>query len=127
MCSNKCPLCRGFIPERLPTDISEVTILKFLASLVINIQSIEKIHNTIKNIIDKELNKLNCMSMIFKKNKINYLKTYLSRFDKMNYIAITKIIKKFSKKTKYNIRFIISMCKYDNFYINAEKEMFRLN
>lgn len=87
---DKCCLCRINISNAIPTKNKE--LLGFLASLKVNIDSVEY---TLNNVIEQD-----------------DIKEYIN----INYIGFIKIIKKFTKKTKYDISFMNDYLQTLNLY-----------
>lgn len=103
-----CSLCRKKIGKTLP-------ISNFIFVLQCNIECIEYYHNKMENIINDKKNKSNCIWITWN-NDILIMENLLKRFDHINSTGIKKILKKFKKKSKYNIDDILNYCKTLNFY-----------
>ena len=106
--SNKCSLCRKNIGDTFPMS-------KFIYILKINIDSIENFHNIMRNIINNKKIKSNCLWIRWNSD-IMIMERLLKQFDIINSIGVRKILKKFTKKSKYNTDHILNYCKDLNFY-----------
>ena len=115
-CSNNCALCRKHFPDLIYMNNSEKNLINFIAFIMMSINKIEFMHFNLKNIIKNRSNSSNFLWICWNRDT-NKLIKYLKKFDEINSKGIIKIIKKFTKKTKIELQYIIDYCKTLDFFI----------